>query len=135
MSKRTHADNVLKVTPVRIVERIEPCLPFWCDALGYEKRAEVPHDGALGFVLLESASAGELMLQSRASLEGDIADVARLEPHTVLLIEVKSLAAARKATGEAKVIVGERTTFYGMRESVVLDPAGTVVIFAEKVEG
>ena len=59
--------NITKVTPVRIVDRIEPCLPFWCDALGYEKRAEVPHENALGFVLLENA-AGEVMLQTQASL-------------------------------------------------------------------
>lgn len=125
--------NVTKVTPVRVVERIEPCLPFWCDALGYEKRAEVPHGDGLGFVLLESATAGELMLQTRASLADDVAAAAALEPHTVLFVEVRSLEAAKKATLGAKVLVEERTTFYGMKESVVVDPAGTVVILAEKV--
>jgi len=123
--------NVTKVTPVRIVDRIEPCLPFWCDQLGYAKRAEVPHEGTLGFVLLES-DAGELMLQTRASLAADIAEVAKLEPHTVLFVEVRSLAEARAATRGARVLVEERTTFYGMRESVVVDPGGTVVVFAEK---
>jgi hypothetical protein len=124
--------NITKVTPVRIVDRIEPCLPFWCEALGYEKRAEVPHEGALGFVLLENA-AGEIMLQSRASMAADIADVAKLDPQTVLFIEVKSLARAREATKSARVLVDERTTLYGMRETVVVDPVGTVVVFAEKV--
>jgi hypothetical protein len=124
-------NNITKVTPVRIVDRIEPCLPFWCDQLGYDKRAEVPHEGAVGFVLLENA-AGEIMLQTRQSLAADLADAAKLDPHTVLFIEVKSLAAARKATRRARVLVEERTTFYGMRESVVVDPGGTVVIFAEK---
>ena len=124
--------NVTKVTPVRIVDSIEPCLPFWCGALGYEKRAEVPHEGALGFVLLENA-AGEIMFQSRASLAADIAEVAALEPHTVLFVEVASLEKARESTRGARVLVRERTTFYGMREMVVLDPAGTVVVIAEKV--
>jgi uncharacterized glyoxalase superfamily protein PhnB len=124
--------NITKVTPVRIVDRIEPCLAFWCEGLGYEKRAEVPHEGALGFVLLENA-AGEIMLQSRASLAADIADVAKLDPQTVLFIEVKSLARAREATKSARVLVEERTTFYGMRETVVVDPVGTVIVFAEKV--
>ena len=59
--------NITKVTPVRIVERIEPCLGFWCEGLGYEKRVEVPHGAQLGFVLLGGA-AGEVMLQTRASL-------------------------------------------------------------------
>jgi hypothetical protein len=123
--------NITKVTPVRIVDRIEPCLPFWCDQLGYAKRAEVPHDGKLGFVLLEN-EAGEIMLQTRASLAADMEAVAKLGPHTVLFVEVKSLAAARTATHGARVLVAERTTFYGMRESIVVDPEGTIVIFAEK---
>jgi hypothetical protein len=123
--------NITKVTPVRIVDRIEPCLPFWCEALGYAKTAEVPHGERLGFVLLEN-DAGEIMLQTRASLADDIGAAAALDPHTVLFVEVKSLEAARDATRSAKVLVQERTTFYGMRETVVLDPAGTVVVFAEK---
>ena len=108
--------NITKVTPVRIVNRIEPCLPFWCDALGYEKRAEVPHEGALGFVLLENGG-GEIMFQSRASLEADMPAVAKLSPHTVLFIEVKSLTEAIEAAKGSEVLVKERTTFYGMRES------------------
>src|SRR5580704_1184505 len=96
--------NITKVTPVRIVDRIEPCLPFWCDALGYEKRAEVPHEDALGFVLLENG-AGEIMLQSRASLEADLPAVAKLAPHTVLFIEVTSLEEARAATKGSEMLV------------------------------
>ena len=124
--------NVTKVTPVRIVDRIEPCLPFWCEGLGYRSTASVPHGGALGFVLLEN-DAGEIMLQSRASLADDVAAAAALDPHTVLFVEVKSLEAAREATRGAQVLVEERTTFYGMRETVVVDPGGTVVIFAQKI--
>ena len=50
----------------------------------------------------------------------------------MLFVEVKSLAVRRAATLGARVLVEERTTFYGMRERVVVDPGGTVVIFAEK---
>ncbi len=123
--------NIEKVTPVRIVDRIEPCLPFWCGELGYEKGAEVPHDGALGFVILQSA-AGEIMLQTRASLAADLPSVAARKPDTVMFIEVASLERARNAVEGAEVLVAERTTFYGMRETVVVDPQGCVVIFAEK---
>ncbi len=123
--------NITKVTPVRIVDRIEPCLPFWCDGLGYERRAEIPHGDALGFVLLENG-AGELMLQTRASLEADMPSIAARAPQTILFCEVTSLAAAREATRGAGVLIAERTTFYGTRESVIVDPAGTILIFAEK---
>ena len=50
--------KINKLTPVRIVEAIEPCLPFWCDALGYEKKTEVPHGDRLGFVILEGSPRG-----------------------------------------------------------------------------
>lgn len=124
--------NIQKVTSVHIVDRIEPCLPFWCGALGYEKRVEVPHEDALGFALLESA-AGEIMLQTRASLAADLPAVAAANPGAVLFIEVGSLSQVRDATRGSQVLVAERTTFYGMRETVVVDPQGTIVIFAEKV--
>jgi hypothetical protein len=58
--------------------------------------------------------------------------VAACSPDTVLFIEVESLSDARKATKGAKVLVADRTTFYGMRETVVVDPQGAIVIFAEK---
>jgi hypothetical protein len=73
------------------------------------------------------------MLQSKASLAADLPAVAALAPGAILFVEVRSLEAARKATKGAKVLVDERTTFYGMRETVVVDPGGTVVIFAEPV--
>jgi hypothetical protein len=125
--------NITKVTPVRIVERIEPCLGFWCEGLGYEKRLEVPHGGQLGFVLLGGA-AGEVMLQTRASLADDLPAVAARKPDMVLFVEVVSLVEAReasKAGAGTKVLVAERTTSYGMRETVVVDPQGTIVILAQ----
>jgi uncharacterized glyoxalase superfamily protein PhnB len=123
--------NIKKLTPVRIVDRIEPCIAFWCEALGFEKRAEVPHGDALGFALL-GRGAVELMFQTSASLLEDIPNAAERKPDTLLYVEVDSLAEVRAATREAAVLVPERTTFYGMRETVMVDPRGTVVIFAEK---
>jgi catechol 2,3-dioxygenase-like lactoylglutathione lyase family enzyme len=124
-----------KVSPVRIVEAIEPCLPFWCDVLGYKKKTEVPHGKNLGFVILDG-NAGELMLQTRASLAEDLPSVAARAPDTVLFAEVASLAAVQRALKEmkgAEVLIAERTTFYGMRETVAVDPQGTIVIFAQPV--
>jgi hypothetical protein len=133
MSKAPLESNIKKVTPVRIVDRVEPSLAFWRDDLGYEMRAEVPHEGAIGFALLANA-AGEMMLQSRASLAADLPAVAALAPDTVLFVEVRSLEAARTASKGARVLVKDRTTFYGTRETVVLDPGGTTVIFAEPLQ-
>jgi hypothetical protein len=123
--------KITKVTPVRVVDRIEPCLPFWCKALGYEKLVEVPHGRSLGFVLLENG-AGEVMMQTRASLTHDLPAVAARKPDSFLFVEVESLTQAREAVLGAEVLVQERTTSYGMRETVVVDPQGTVVVFAQR---
>ena len=60
-----------KITPVVVVDAIEPCLGFWVDRLGFTRTVEVPHGDALGFVILNHGST-ELMLQSRASVEADV---------------------------------------------------------------
>jgi len=42
----------MKITPVLVVEEIEPCLPFWVDRLGFQNVAQVPEGDSLGFVIL-----------------------------------------------------------------------------------
>ena len=46
------SSTIQSITPVLLVERIEPALPFWRDRLGFEVLAEVPHEDAIGFVML-----------------------------------------------------------------------------------
>ncbi len=41
-----------KLTPVLLVEEIEPCLAFWVERLGFQKVTEVPEGNKLGFVIL-----------------------------------------------------------------------------------
>ena len=53
------AGMINKVTPVLVVDAIEPVLPLW-DALGFARTAEVPHGAGLGFVIL-SADGVEVM--------------------------------------------------------------------------
>ncbi len=56
-----------KLTPVLMVEEIEPCLPFWVERLGFQKVTEVPEGDKLGFVILAKGNV-QVMYQSRASL-------------------------------------------------------------------
>jgi len=119
----------MQITANLIVESIEACLPFWVDRLGFEKTVEVPHEGALGFVILKRAGA-ELMLQSRASLAADIPALSAGPHHTTLYITVKDLAPIRKALAGYPLAAPERTTFYGARELIVQDPAGNGVCFS-----
>jgi uncharacterized glyoxalase superfamily protein PhnB len=118
-----------KLTPNLIVERIEDCLPFWVERLGFEKTVEVPDGERLGFVILRHGAV-EVMLQSRASLKKDVPAVAEGPHRSVLYCEVPDLAPIRKALKGWPEASPERTTFYGAREIIVRDPEGNVVFFA-----
>jgi hypothetical protein len=120
-----------KITPVLMVDAIEPCLAFW-ERLGFENVAQVPHGDRLGFVILVKNEV-ELMYQSRASVAEDVPGLA-VAPMggSMLFIEVNELDAAIALLGDAPVTFPRRTTFYGMDEIGVREPGGNAVTFAEK---
>jgi hypothetical protein len=117
------------VTPLYVVERIEPALPFW-ESLGWTKDVEVPHEGRLGFVILSNGGCS-IMLQTRESLAEDLPAVSAIGSASALYVDVPSVAEAVIACKGARVLVRDRTTSYGAREAWVVDPAGVVVGFAE----
>lgn len=124
-----------KVTPLLVVEAIEPSLPLY-ESLGYARTIEVPHEGRLGFVILQhpSVKGGELMMQTRASLQDDAASVAARAKGSLLYCDVQSLDEARKtvkAAGGCEILIEERSTPYGAKETWFVDPAGHVVGLAE----
>ncbi|MFL5537995.1 MAG: VOC family protein [Longimicrobiaceae bacterium] len=119
-----------KLTPVLNVETIEPVLPFWVDRLGCEKTAEVPHDDALGFVILKHGEV-EIMYQTQASIEADLGSQARIPlGGTSLFIEVEDLDDVERRLDGIPHVIPRRKTFYGADEIVVREPAGNLVIFA-----
>lgn len=125
--------NVKKITPVLLVDAIEPILPFWIDRLGFTKAIEVPDGTKLGFVDFQKGSV-EVMYQTYASVEKDappdMSAVARKGP-TYLYLEVDNLDAVLAAMKDVKKVMPERTAFYGMREFAVQDPAGHFITFAQ----
>lgn len=123
------APQLRRITANLVVDAIEPCLPFWCGRLGFEQTAAVPHEDALGFVIL-ARDGVELMLQSRASVAADVAPLATESFRSALYLEVASLAPWRTALADVARVVPDRRTFYGADEILVRDPAGNVVVFA-----
>ncbi|MFL5381577.1 MAG: VOC family protein [Longimicrobiaceae bacterium] len=119
-----------KLTPVLVVDQVEPCAAFWTGALGFQRTAEVPHEGELGFVILQK-DAVEIMYQSRASVAADLPPLAEGQYRTILFIEVDDLDAVEAAVAGAEVVQPRRTTFYGMTEIGVREPGGNVVVFAQ----
>lgn len=120
-----------KITPVLMVDAIEPCLAFW-ERLGFENVAQVPHGDRLGFVILVKNEV-EIMYQSRASVAEDVPGLAAAPMGgSMLFIEVTELDAVIALLGDAPVTFRRRTTFYGMNEIGVREPGGNAVTFAEK---
>jgi hypothetical protein len=123
--------NILKATPIFVVDSIPPAsLSFW-EKTGWKKLVEVPHDGEPGFVLFGNGDR-EVMLQTRASVKADLAAV-DFVPTSALYVDVKSVAEARAEAEQsgARVLIHERTTFYGARETWVHAPGGVLVGYAE----
>jgi uncharacterized glyoxalase superfamily protein PhnB len=123
----------MKISPILIVDEIEPSLNFWVNKLGFEKTVEVPEGDKLGFVILQKEGA-EVMLQSRASVRKDAGSAADeiLTSGSHLYIEVDKFSDALERVKGAEVLVPERTTFYGMREIWVREPGRNVLAFAAR---
>lgn len=119
-----------KLTPILTVESIEPSLPFWVDALGFTKTVEVPHEGRLGFAILEKGGC-EVMLQTVASMQADVPAVAPPPGGSVLFLEIEDLSAVEGAVADYELLVPRRKTFYGAEEVFVREPGGNVVGFAQ----
>ena len=131
---------VRKATPVLIVDRIEPVIPFW-RKLGVAATTEVPdgnaNDGRLAFVIL-AAGGVEVMYQTIASIKEDLLKSASVKEafhtgpqQTTLFVEVSELAEVERQLRDEKLIMPRRTTFYGSTEVGYADPAGNIIVFAE----
>jgi hypothetical protein len=140
LSRRSSVTIIRKATPVLVVDRIEPVIPFW-KKLGVTATTEVPdgsaNDGRLAFVILASEGV-EIMYQTIASVKEDLLKSAtvkeafRTQPQqTTLFVEVSQLSEVETKLQGELVIMPRRTTFYGSTEIGYADPAGNIVVFAE----
>ena len=127
--------NVKRITPVLLVQEIEPIVPFWVNRLGFTKTIEVPEGNKLSFVAFQKGSA-EVMYQTYSSVEKDAPPSMSAEAGkgpTYLYMEIDDLDAVLAAMKDVKIIMPVRTAFYGMREFSVQDPGGHFITFAQPV--
>jgi hypothetical protein len=136
MPTNTRGNNPLvlkQLTPVLIVDKVEPCLDFWIGQLGFEVTNQVPgDDGKLVFASVQKGPI-EIMYQTRASVMHDLPGTKDdLNGHSVtLFISVDDLDAVEKAVRNAPVVRARHKTFYGSSEIYVREPGGNIVGFAQ----
>jgi hypothetical protein len=120
-----------RITPLLVVDAIEPELPFW-KRLGLEVQVEVPEGERIGFAIL-SKDEVELMLQTRASIANDVPAALPLFENATssLYIEVDSLDEVIGRLDGVPVLVPRRSMSYGADEIVVRSPSGHVVGLAQ----
>ena len=122
-----------RLTPVLIVDQVEPCLGFWTERFGFALENKVPGpDGKLVFASVKKDGI-EVMYQTRTSVAADLPDAAKdLHGHsTALFITVDDLDAVEQALAGAPVLKPRHKTFYGSTEIYVREPGGNTVGFAQ----
>jgi hypothetical protein len=117
------------LTPILMVDAIEPCLGFW-EKLGFQVTVQVPEGDVLGFVILNNGSV-EVMYQTRASAAKDIPAMADFPSSSILYIHVTNIDEVIAALAGAPVLIPKRATFYGATEYGVREPGGSAVSFSE----
>jgi predicted enzyme related to lactoylglutathione lyase len=132
--------TVQKVTPVLVVGKIEPVISFW-KKLAVMPTTEVPSADGLVFAIF-SAGGIEIMYQTAASVQEDLVgaatdkDAFRAGPQqSTLYIEVENLEQVESQLQGERLVMPRRTTFYGATEVAYADPAGNIIVFAQRNKG
>jgi len=122
-----------RLTPVLIVDAVEPCIQFWIERFGLAPESEVPGDeGKLVFAIVKKGDV-EIMYQTRESVVAERPDAAaEVTGHsTALFITTEDLNAVERALEGVPVVKARHKTFYGSEEIYVREPGGNTVGFAQ----
>ncbi|UFP93127.1 bleomycin resistance protein [Gloeobacter morelensis] len=125
-----------KLSPNLFVEDVGRALDFYETVLGFKRLMTLPDRAPFAWGLVQAGGV-ELMFQSFESLKDDPLPIeGRQSGGTLnLYIEVDDVEALyEKLRTQVSVVREPNTTFYGMREFLMLDPDGYLLTFAQPVE-
>lgn len=125
--------TVKQLTPVIVVDQVEPCIAFWTERLGFALENQVPGpEGGLQFASVRQGAV-EVMYQTRASVVADMPELSgTFDGHPItLFLSVDDLDAVERAMQGVPVVKPRHATFYGSQEVYVREPGGNVVGFAQ----
>ena len=123
-----------KMQSVLLVDRIEPCLEFWVDRLGFEVRVQVEAEDHLEFAALCRDDV-EVLFRTRDSLHDDtpgLIDSGEHQPWVVMYIEVDDLVDLMPRLEGVEIVVPMRETIFGTREIFVREPSGRILAIASR---
>jgi uncharacterized glyoxalase superfamily protein PhnB len=122
-----------RLTPVLVVDSVEPCIQFWTERFGFTAENEVPGPGGKLVFASTQKDGIEMMYQTRASVIADQPGIAKeLDGHSIVLfIAVGDLDAVERAVAGSPVVKPRHKTFYGSTELYVREPGGHTVGFAQ----
>lgn len=118
-----------RMSSVFLVERIEPCLEFWIDRMGFEVRLQVQGDEQLDFVILGRDEV-EIMYRTRESIGQASPGLLTGEDHqpwVVLYLQVADLDEILPRLDGVEVVVPPRENAFGVREVYVREPSGRIL--------
>ena len=122
------------LSSVLMVERIEPCLEFWVDRLGFEVRYEVPGDDHLEYVVLGQGDL-EIMYRTLDSLHEEtpgLVEDSDHQPWVVMYLQVDDLDEILPVLDGLEVVVPLRETIVGNREVFIREPSGRIVALVSR---
>jgi len=122
-----------EISPVFIVDAVEPTRAFFVERLGFIAVTDVVHGGALGFSMLRR-DAVTIMVQSDAGLREDAGESYVSGPYKAwVYVRVDDVEALVPEIADADVVLPLRRTPYGMHEIGVREPGGNIVVFASRL--
>lgn len=122
-----------RMAPVFLVDRIEPCLDFWVERLGFELRVRVDDPSGLEFVTLGRDDV-EVMYRTRSSVNAETPGIAQGDHGSwvVLYLEVDNLDDLVPKLEGLDVVIPLRQTPFGTQEIFVNEPSGRIVAITSR---
>ncbi len=127
---------IKSMTPNLMVQDVNKSIDFYRGVLGFEVIATVPDSGKFDWAWMKHGTV-ELMVQTMPSLVQDLPEfkgkpIGATQTLYTKVEDVKKLFAHIK--DKANVVLGLKTTFYGMEEFSIKDPDGYLITFASEVK-
>lgn len=118
---------MLKLTPILVVDAIEPSVPFWTERLGFTISGEVRgDDGRLRSIFLQKDG----LAVNYRTVEGIRDDFpVSAGGQSVIALDVTHLEDFEQKFTGAEFVVPMRETSYGSAEFAVREPGGHLIIF------